>query len=506
MNESVTPSSSFGRFVAVAFVAFVLICNPLAVDAQTKGPEAPDLPPVPVGEAWRAERPVAGEPRAPVLPSFEKAVLPNGLTVLVAEQRGLPLVSYRLVIKGGSSQDPEGQAGLTDLTFAMLQEGADDLDALAFSDRIADLGAYFGVGADRDEGSAGISGLARHRETMMSLLASAVLRPRMTEADFDRLKNKTLAGLVRRRGSPRGLASEFFPKLIYGAQHPYGRPISGVPETVQALTLEDVKAQYGRLVAPRHAALIAVGDVDLASTQALAKSLFGDWNSAGEDLKPVPAVKARRRRSVMIVDKPKTPQTFVMFGRPLFGRGDANEIRLRLANLVFGGSFASRLNMNLREDKGYTYGANSAVSLRTGAGAFVGYSEVRSDVTVEALREMFRELKGLRERPASAEEVRDAKLSRVRSVTGQFQTIGASASAASAIFVYDLPLDYFSELPNRYEAATLEEVRAAATGYLKPQLMHILLVGDAQAMRRKLQAARFGRIRTVEPPPAQPGK
>ena len=477
-------------------IAAVLFPTPATADNAN--------PTVPESETWRAQRPAVAAPRPPVLPTFEKTVLPNGMTLYIAVEKALPLVSFRVVLKGGSTQDPKDKPGLTNLTFGMLDEGAGDLDALAFSDRVADLGASFGGGASRDQGGVGISGLTRNAEPMLALLADAVLRPRMAAEDFDRLKEKTLADLTRRRGSPPGLAGEYIPSLIYGDTHPYGHPVEGSIETVRTLTLDDVKAQYTRLFTPRHAALIAIGDISLERAKVLAKKAFGAWKNKGEALKPVPAVEASARRRIMLVNKAPAPQTFALVGRPLFGRGHPDEMPVRLANAVFGGAFAARLNMNLREDKGYTYGANSTATFREGVGVLLAYAALRQDVTVEGLKEFFGELDGMASRPPTKEEVSDAKDGRVRSLTGQFQGIGATAGAASALFAYDLPLDYFAKLPNRYGETSLDAVQAAGKKYFKEPLMQVLLVGDASVVLPKLKAAGLGPVEVVEPPSVGP--
>ncbi len=463
-------------------------------DASTKG----------AGESWRAQRPTVGDPRPPVLPTFEKSVLSNGMALYVAVEDALPLVSFRVVLKGGSTQDPPGKDGLTSLTFDMLEEGAGDLDALAFSDRVADLGAGFGAGASRDQGGVGVSGLTRNAEDMLALMADAVLRPRFAPKDFDRLKEKTIADLTRRRGSPQGLAPEYLPALIYGTDHPYGHPITGTLETVRTLTLDDAKTQYGRLFAPRHAALIAVGDVKLDEVKALAEKTFGSWKNKGADLAPVPARAAQARTRILVVNKAPSAQTVAFLGRPIFGRGHPDEFPVRLANAVFGGSFSSRLNMNLREAKGYTYGANSIADFRANVGQLLTYAALRQDVTAAGLKEFFLEIEGLTKRPPTPEEVSEAKNGAVRSLTGRFQSIQATASAASGLFVYDLPLDYFARLPSQYEQASLEAIRQAAKHYFVTDQMQVLLVGDAKAVVPKLKAAGLGPVEVVEPPQVGP--
>ena len=487
------------RSILLASAAFAatIAGSPIRASADTA------LPTVPATESWRASAPTVKPPRPPQLPTFQRSTLPNGMTIYVASEHTLPLVSFRVVIKGGSGQDPKGKAGLTALTFGMLDEGAGNRDVFAFSDRVADLGAFFGAGAGRDQGSAGISGLRRHAETMLELLSDAVMQPRLADNDFARLKDETLAGLARRRGSPQGLAGEFNPPLLYGPDHPYGRPLGGTIESVRPLTLLDVKAQYVRLFAPRHAALIAVGDISLAQVEALAVKYFGAWTNPGADLRPIPMVQATPRSKVVVVNKPRSPQTITLIGRPLFSVGHPDEIPLRLANAAFGGTFSSRLNMNLREAKGYTYGANSHVLTRTGVGTFFASTALRQNVTTDGLKEIFAELQRLKSRPLTKEEVEDARAGRVLSQTARFERIAASASAAADLFVYDLPLDYFAQLPKQYESATRARIQQAAAEYFRPSLMRILLVGDAKAIVPELKSAGFGDIEVVEAPAVQ---
>ena len=489
MNDS-TCAQPHAAAIAAAAITLVM----------TTAAHAGTPPPVPDNENWRSTRPEQTAPRPPALPTFQKTKLSNGLTLFVAVEKALPLVSFQLVIKGGSNQDPADKPGVTSLMFNMLEEGAGDYDALAFSDRVADLGASFGGGAGRDECGIGISGLTRNAKAMLGLLSDAALRPRFGAEDFDRLKERTLATLVRRRGSPQGLASDYMPPVLYGADHPYGHPVTGTIESVKTLSLADVKAQYEQMFAPRHAAVIVVGDIDLETAQKQVESAFGAWDRTGGDLRAVPSLAPQRRREIVLINKPGAAQTFTMMGRPVFGRGHPDEVPLTLANAVFGGTFASRLNMNLREDKGYTYGANSAVAFRTGTGVLLGYAALQQNVTAAGLKEFFGELKTLKKRPPTEDEVGDAKAGRVRSLTGQFQRIGAIAGAASALFIYDLPLDHFAELPNRYSQASLEAVRRAAVEYFDPAVMKVLLVGDAKVVSRQLKKAGYNRVKVIDPP------
>lgn len=453
---------------------------------------------VPKEEAWRKARPKAAAPKEPHLPTFQKATLSSGLTLLVAENQALPLVSFSLVIRGGSAVDPAGQAGLTALTYAMLDEGAGDLDALAFADRLADLGAGFGAASDRDSGALSISGLSKNADPMLGLLALAATQPRLQAADFERVKAQTLAAMERRRSSPQGLAFEELPGILYGPEHPLGHPPTGTPHSVAALTLEDVKAQHARTFGPKSASLVVSGAISLAAAQALAEAHFGKWSSNAEVPQPIPPKEAEPRKNVVLIDKAPAPQTMAIFARPLFGKGHPDEVPLTVANVVLGGNFTSRLNLNLREDKGITYGAGSQAIFRQGVGAFVVMSALRQDATALGLKETVKELEGMKKRPPTAAELADAKSSLIRSLTGDFETNSAIASAAAGIFINDLPLDYFQKLPERYAKVNAADMKRVASAYLQPDRMKVVLVGDG-AIAPSLAPLKLGPLEVRKP-------
>ena len=475
---------------SLALTAILIGANPAANRGTDFG-----LPSVPAEESWRVDRPEVGPPPAPALPMFTRRPLENGLTVLHSRVEAMPVVTFSLVTLGGATRDPAPEAGLTALMYAMLEEGAGDLDALAFSDRVADLGASFGAGSDRDRGSVTMTGLTRHAAPMMELLAMAVLEPKFAARDFERRKAQTLASLERARGSPQGLAFERLPGLIFGSQHPYGHPPNGTPETVAPLTLEKVQAQYGLTVGPVHSALIVAGDIALDLALALAEAHFGAWVHAAAPLPEIPKISARLRTEVYLVDKPGAAQTMTIIGRPVFGRGHPDEIALKLANLVYGGSFSARLNMNLREEKGYTYGAHAQATYRREAGVFVAYSALRADATGPGLQEFFAELDALNgPRPPTPEELARAQKGVIRGLPGRFERTASVASAAEELFTYELPLDYYTALGKRYATASLNQVRAAGTRYLRPELMQVLMVGDAKVVKPQLSKLPLGPV------------
>jgi zinc protease len=468
--------------------------------AAADGPRAEAAPLHPEAE-WRRTVPKGGPPKPPVLPAFQTAKLRNGLTVIVPAERSLlPLVGFELVSKGGASTDPQDKAGLASLTYAMLNEGAGKRDAIQFSDAVADLGAQFGASADRDRASAVIGGLQRNMDAMVGLLADAVLRPRMEKKDFERRKEQMVAALERNRGSPQGLAFEALPALIYGPSHPFGHPHTGTVETVKNLTLAEVRATRARMLVPATSALVAAGDITLDQAVKLAEKHFGKWNAKETPRVAIPSVEAKPRGEVLIVDKSPAPQTMIAIGRPIFGKGDPDEAPMTVLNEIYGGAFTSRLNMNLRESKGYTYGASSQAVYRSSVGVFVAFSAVRQDVTAQGLQEFFNELEGLSKNPPTKDEVSLAKAGIIRALTGNFERTAASAVAATAIYVYDLPLDYYRKLGDKFESVDVDAVHRTADKYMKPELMKVLLVGDAKQIMPAVELTKLGPVVVREKP------
>lgn len=476
-----------------------------APPASEPTPVAPGLAPSDdpnaalTGQEWRKERPASGPEAELLLPTFERASLDNGLTVLVAKERSLPLVAFVLVTRGGGSTDPKGKAGLTTLAYQMLGEGAGPRDALQFSDAVADLGASFGSSADQDAGVVSISGLSRNRDALLDLLADAVLRPRLAQRDFDRIKTQSLANIQRRRGAPQGLAFEYVPAMIYGEQHPYGHPVGGTEGSVGRITSSDVKKHLSETLVPASTALIAVGDIDLEEAKAAAQRVFGKWRGRKRTDPVPPAVAPKARQLIKIVHKDNSPQTMLIVGRPIFGRGHEDEIPATVANEILGGTFTSRLNMNLREDKGYTYGASTGLSARRGVGAFLGYTLVRLDATGASLKETLDELGRMQTLPPTAEEVARAKAGIIRSLPGQFETTASAASASGEIFVYELPLDHHRTRPDRIQAVDEAAVLEVAKRYFTEPSMQILLVGESKEIEAQLNALGLGKTEIIHP-------
>ncbi|MFO0724555.1 MAG: pitrilysin family protein [Myxococcota bacterium] len=451
-------------------------------------------------EPWRANPPAPGPELSFQLPLPKQQALKNGLTVLVAEVHDLPLVSMVLTTRVGSFQDPKGKAGLAALSYGLLGEGTKSKDALAFTNAVADLGASFGVSAAQDNGLLAITGLSKNADAMLGLLTDAALRPRLDPKDFERNKSLKLAQITAQHGSPGGLAAEQLPTMIYGPDHPYGHPPGGVISTVKTISLADIKGFLDKNLAPGNSALIVAGDLSLEQAVKLAEKHLGSWNKKAPPEVSMPKAEAKPRTELRFIDVPGAKQTMIAVGRPLFGRGSPDETVMSVVNEVLGGGgLASRLNMNLREKNGYSYGAFSAVSPRHEVGAFYAMTQVRADATGPALAELMGELGRMDTMPPTLEELTRAKNGIIRGIPGQIEHLSTLATMAAEIFIYKLSPEYFSEMPKRVAAVNEDTAAKAAKSYLEPSAMGIVLVGDASARKAEVEALKLGAV-VVEKP------
>lgn len=489
-------------FLAVSLLA-------LASCATTSQPETkPEAAPAPAPqaealkpedpEAFRATRPTPGKSPELVLPVFEQVKLDNGLTVLVNARHELPLVFLGVAFAGGSAQDPTGQGGLADLTYKMLLEGAGGKDTIALDNAFADLGVSPSESVTPDGAAVGVRVLTRNADKALSLLSDVARRPTFAQKDFDRRKKQQLADLVRRLGTPSFLANQAYLKAVFGADHPYGHPASGIPATVDKLTLQDVKRFYQKNEGPKAAALVVVGDVTKEQAVEWAKKYFGDWKGEAMPPPPPPVPPAPPRDSLFVVYKPGLEQTFIMVGRPGISANHPDQEALELATTVFGGFFASRLNMNLREAKGYTYGAGANSDPRLGVGPLTAYSQVRADVTGPALSEFVHELNDIKTKPITSKELEAAREGLIRSFPGIFETVEWVGSNAATLFFKRLPMDEFARQVAGLEKASPAEVQRVAEAYFNPASMQIILVGDPDIIQKQVGPLNLGKLTPVE--------
>jgi zinc protease len=478
-------------------VSFILALGSACATAPRATPEPP--PPAeavaaPAPEAFRQQPPPPGEPPELVLPRFEQATLPNGLTVLVSTRRELPLVFTGVAFAAGSAQDPRGKGGLAEITYRMLLEGAAGKDTLALDRAFQELGVSPSATVSPDGAFIGVQVLRRNAEQATELLAQVVRRPDFKPADFERRKKLQLSELVRRSGEPSFLAQQAYLRAVFGEAHPYGHPASGTLATVEAVTLPDVKRFHQRQVGPRAAALVMAGDITLEQAVELAKRHFGDWKGQATPPPVPPEPPAPPRQQVLYVPRPGLEQTMIVVGRPGIAVGHPDEFSLELATTVFGGFFGSRLNMNLREDKGYTYGAGARVDPRLGVGPLTVSSAVRADVTGPALTEFMRELEGVKLRPITEKELEAAREGLIRAIPGAFETVSGLGASAAHLYFQRRPMDEFARMVVGLEKATPAEVQKAAEAFLGPEAMQVVLVGDPEVIEQQVGPLELGKL------------
>lgn len=428
-------------------------------------------------EPWRAQPPKAGPTRAPLLPVPQWFKLPNGLTVILDERRNLPIVSAALALRTGSDANPLDKPGLANFTAAMLDEGTSSRNALQFADDVAQIGATLGTESTMDYSLAQVHALSRNASKALELLADIVRHPTFPEAEVERQRGERLSQLTEDRQKPGTVAAKVMSAALYGPRHPYGYVELGTEASVRAMARDDMQAFWRANFVPNNAALIVAGDIGADELRRLALQDLGSWQP-GHPTVPVLGAPQTTASRLVLVDKPGAPQTALRVASVGVRRSTPDYAALELMNTALGGQFSSRINMNLREEHGYTYGAGSVFRYRLGPGPFYVFTGVRTDVTGPAVREIFREIDRMIATPLSPGELALARDSLVRSLPGQFETSKQVLASFTGTYVYDLGLDYYRKLPAQLEAVTAAGAQDAARRHLVPDRMVVIAVGD----------------------------
>ena len=464
-------------------------------------PPAPETPPAPPKseakveskEAWRNSIPGAGPTPMVKLPMAKRFRLQNGLTVLLVESHRLPIVAGTLVLRSGSAQDPQDLPGLAGYTSSMLDEGTQKRDALAIANELHGLGASLSTGASVDGSTIGCRSLKATAGATMSILSDVALHPTFPEKDVERLRDDRVTTLLQQRDSPNQTASRIMWNCLYGPTHPYGHITLGTAEALKKISRSDMLRFYQAYFTPQNAALVLVGDVNEAEAKKLAMDALGSWTGPPTET-PRPPQGTMISSRVVIVDKPGMPQTALRVVQLGLMRSDPDFERFNLANTILGGLFSSRINMNLREAHGYTYGAFSALSENRGQGPFLIGTSVRTDVTGASIDEIFKEVRSMVEKPVTDDELKMAKESTVRTLPAQFQTTGGTAGTIATLYLYDLPPDYYQTLPGRIASITAPDVQAVSKRYLVPDRMLVIAVGDRSKIEPQIMKLNLGNV------------
>lgn len=442
----------------------------------------------------RTRPPAPAAVRAFEFPRIQRDRLDNGLAVLTARHGALPVVTIELVVDAGAATEPDDRAGVAGLTLEALEAGTTTRDEDRIARDFEQLGVELVSGASWDAAIARITVPAERLEPAMALLAEVVRNPVFPEAPLSRMRAELLASFEQRKKRPGALAGDALIRHIFAPGVPYARPSFGTRETVEATSRDDVEAFYRERYRPNAAALLFVGDVDAETARRLAERHFADW-TAGDvpatDFDVAPGVESR---TIFVVDRPGSVQSEIRIGDVGVSRHHPDYFRLVVMNAILGGVFTSRLNMNLRERHGFTYGARSGFAFRKKPGPFTVQAAVATDVTARALEEAIREIELLREDGATEAEVENARDYLVGVQPLRLQTTGQLAAQLADLVVYDLPDDYFLQYRDRIAAVTPDDVLRVAREHLRPERHAIVIVGDAKRIVPPLEALGKGPV------------
>ncbi len=424
-------------------------------------------------------------PRAIKLPTTSETTLPNGLLVVVVEDHRLPLVSYRLALRSGDAHDPKELPGLVDMLTGLLTEGTESRTSREIADEVARLGATLQAGANSDYTTIAASSLTTFSDEILELMADVVLRPVFPENEVELTKQNTKESLKQQRAQPSFLATEMVARVMFG-EHPYS-VTAPTPEAIDAVTRERLIEFHRAKFIPNNAVLVIAGDVNGDSLRQRIEELFGNWQPGAIAGDNFPALPSRTGRTAFVIDRPGSAQANIVIANSGITRTSPDYFPLLVMHTVLGANASSRLFMNLREDKGYTYGAYSSLDARRTAGTFRATAEVRTPVTGDSLKEFFYELSRIRSEPVSEKELADAK----SYLTGVFpirlETQEGLIDQLLQIKMFGLPDNYLETYRSNIQSVTREQIQAVAKKYVRPDEAAIVIVGDAAQLSEQIK-------------------
>jgi zinc protease len=496
---------------------FTLVVSPGDRPASAEPPAIANLPPTVVAPPAKGLRAMKtdldrslGFPKTTAFPplrfpAIQRKTLSNGLKIVLAERPGLPLVQMSMIFpNAGFASDQNRKQGSAAFTMSLLDEAAGTYEALAFGDRMEELGASISSSAGLDMGSIRLSALKDKLDDSLALYADVVLRPRLDDKDITRKRAEWLAGIKQEKARPGSLTRRIAPLLLYGAGHPYAIPSSGTgtEASISALQREDMTAWLKDWVRPDNATLVIVGDTTLAEIQPKLEAVFGGWKApaAAKPALSLPSVKLPPKARVFLIDQPGAIQANIVVSQVVPSIKDPQAIELEIANSVLGGEFSSRLNMNLREDKHWAYGSYSNVSAALGQRVWSASAAVQIDKTTESAKELQREIRDYATGKAVAkpEEVKKIQSSEVLALPGSFETANAVLGSIIGIELYGRPDDYEAARAARITALTPDKVQGAAAA-IKPDSLTWVIVGDLKKIEAGIRGLNYGEVKVLDP-------
>jgi zinc protease len=434
-------------------------------------------------------------------PALQRAKLSNGLNIVLAERHASPMVRMDLLVDGGFAADQGAIAGTAKLAMQMLDEGTTKRTALQISDELSLLGAVVWAGANLDNSSVSLSTLTSTLDPALDLYADVILNPTFPEENFKRKRKELLAGIQQEKNDPFGIALRVFPNLLYGREHAYGNPLSGsgTEASVAKISRADLRKFHDTWFKANNATLVVVGDATLKELTPKLEKLFGKWKAGEVPARNVATVEHQKKAAVYLIDRPGSIQSIILAGHIGIPRNSPDHEAIETMNLVLGGTFTSRINMNLREEKHWSYGGGSFPFMARGQGPFVAYAPVQTDKTKESLVEMDKELRGvLGARAITAEELANAKKNRTLRLPGTWETIDSVAGSVVEIVTYGLPDDTATAYAGKIRALTLDAVEGAAKKVVHPDQMVWVVVGDRSKIESGLKELGWGDVKLLD--------
>jgi zinc protease len=433
------------------------------------------------------------------VPVWTKTTLANGADLIVSEKHDLPLVSFSITFLGGANQfEPAERTGVASLTASMMSEGTKTRDGEALSNALQLLGTDVSTAVGGESGSVSFVATTGKFAQTLDVLADMLLNSTFPADALERLRAQRLVALTQGRAQPGTIASRVFPKVLYGSGHPYGRV--STEASIKAITRDDVAKFHGEYFKPGRALITVVGDVTAAAAKPVIEKALSAWSASGSRPEfSYPAFPARQKTTIYLVDRPGAAQSTVAIGHPGPPRGTPDYYAMQVMNTMLGGMFQSRLNANIREEKGYSYGVSSGFAYGKGPGAFRTGGDIVGDKTDAALVEFMKELRGiLGARPVTDEELQTAKDSLIQRLPATFASVSAINGALTSLWTQGLPDDYYQQYTKAIAAVTKDDVLRVAKKYIEIDRLAIVIVGDRASIDAPLKAAQIAPIEYLD--------
>jgi zinc protease len=451
--------------------------------------------------ADRSKLPSPGSPPDTKFPDLERATLSNGLKLVLARRPAIPQVRFDLLLDAGFAADRAGLPGTASLAMAMLDEGTTNRNSIQISDQLAQLGANLGTGSKLDVSTVSLESLKENLDASLDIYSDVILHPSFPRSDFERLKKQRVAQIQQEKADPVGLALRVFPGLLYGREHAYSNPWtgSGTEESTAKITRDHLVRFHREWFKPNHATLIVVGATTMAEIRPKLERLFSAWTPGEVPSKDIATVPQQPRPLVYLIDRPGSLQSLIIAGNVAPPKANPAEVSIQTMNGVLGSDFSSRVNMNLREDKHWAYGAYTFFRDARGQRPFVAYAPVQTDKTKEALIELDKELRGIiKDRPIQPDELSRAQASLTLTLPGSWETMSALAGAIGDIVTFGLDDRYYDTFADKVRAQTVQSLTKAAADVVHPDQLVWVVVGDRSKIEPGIRELKLGEIRLID--------